>query len=113
MWNAVERHIGTDIATTLRKSRSIEDPEALRRLMIQVGLRGVEIHHRTRTARLPAVADFVLRHLAATPAAAALEAVGDRVRRALAEDVDTALRPYADGDDVEFPETVNVVIGVR
>src|SRR5262245_40302612 len=26
MWNAVERHIGTDTATTLRKSRSIEDP---------------------------------------------------------------------------------------
>jgi len=113
MWYAVERHIGTDIATALRKSRSLEDPEALRQVMIQVGLRDVEIRRRTRTARLPAIADFVLQHLAATPAAAAVAAVGERVRKALAEDVDAALRPYADGDGIAFPDIANVVMGVR
>jgi hypothetical protein len=35
------------------------------------------------------------------------------VRRALAEDAAAALRPYADGDGIAFPETVNVVTGVR
>ncbi|MGQ0571315.1 MAG: hypothetical protein ACT4P5_17570, partial [Armatimonadota bacterium] len=59
MWDAVERHVGTDAAITLRKSRPREDPDALRQLMIQVGFRDVQIRGRTRTARLPAVADFV------------------------------------------------------
>ena len=54
MWNAVERHVGADAATTLRKSRAIEDPKALQDLMMQAGFRDVEIVCRTRTARLPA-----------------------------------------------------------
>jgi ubiquinone/menaquinone biosynthesis C-methylase UbiE len=113
MWNAVERHIGLDAAITLRKSRSSEDPAVLRQIMIQAGFRRVELCRRAHTAKLPAVGDFVLRHLAATPVAGALDAAGDGVRRALAEDVHTALRPYADGDGIAFPNSVNVAIGVR
>jgi len=113
MWSAVERHVGADAATTLRKSRAIEDPKALQDLMIQVGFRDVKIIHQTRTARLPAVGDFILRHLAATPVAQAVEALSDSARKALSEDAATALRPYADGDGIAFPETVNVLTGIR
>jgi len=73
----------------------------------------VKIIHQTRTARLPAVGDFILRHLAATPVAQAVEALSDRARKALSEDAATALRPYADGDGIAFPETVNVLTGIR
>lgn len=113
MWNAVERHVGPDAAASLRKGRLTEDPEALRQLMMQAGFRDAKIRKRTRTARLSDVADFVLKHLAATPVSGAVEALSDSVRRALAEDVRTGLRPYADGDGIAFPDAANVVIGVR
>ena len=113
MWNAVERYAGAEAATTLRKSRAIEGPKALEHLVMQAGFRDVNIVSRRRTARLPAVGDFILRHLAATPVAGTVEALSDSVRRALAEDAATALRPYADGDGIAFPETANVVTGVR
>jgi SAM-dependent methyltransferase len=113
MFHAVDRHVGTEAAATLRRGRATEDPKALRELMIQAGFRDVHILNRTRTARLPAVADFVLRHLAATPVANAIESLTDSVRRNLAEDVARALRPYADGDGVAFPDSANVVMGHR
>jgi ubiquinone/menaquinone biosynthesis C-methylase UbiE len=113
MWNAVERHVGPDAAATLRKSRTTEDPEALRLLMMQAGFRDARIRARTRTARLPDVADFVLQHLAATPVAGAVEALSNSARRALAEDVRTALQPYAERDGIAFPDAANVVIGIR
>jgi hypothetical protein len=109
----LERYAGAEAATTLRKSRAIEDPKALERLVVQAGFRNVKTVCRTRTARLPAAGDFILRHLAATPVAGTVAALSDSVRRALAEDAAAALRPYADGDGIAFPETVNVVTGVR
>jgi hypothetical protein len=113
MWNAVERHVGADAAITLRKSRASDDPKALQDHMMQAGFRDVKIVCRTLTARLPAVSDFILRHLAATPVAHTVEALSDRARKALAEDAATALRPYAAGDGIAFPDTANVLIGIR
>lgn len=91
-------------ATTGRKARSTEDPELLRQLMVQAGFHGVDTRRRARIATLPRVRDFVLRHLAATPVAGALEAVSDEVREALADDVEAAMRRYSDGDGVAFPD---------
>jgi hypothetical protein len=113
MWNAVERHVGADAATTLRKSRAIEDPKELQDLMMQAGFRDVKIVCRTRAARLPSVGEFILRHLAATPVADTVEALSDSARKALAEDAATTLRPYADGDGITFPDTANVLTGIR
>jgi len=113
MWNAVERHVGPDAAATFRKSRTGEDPEVLRQLMAQTGFRDVQIRGRTLTTRLPAVAEFVLRHLAASPAAAEVDALPSSVRETLAEEVSTALRPYGDGDGAAFPETTNVVMALH
>jgi len=113
LWNAVERHIGPDAAATFRKSRLGQDPEALRQLMAQTGFRDVQIRVRTRTTRLPAVAEFVLRHLAASPVADAVDALPNSAREALAGEVSAALRPYGDGEGVAFPETTNVVMALR
>jgi len=113
MWNAVERHVGPDAAATFRKSRVGQDPEVLRQLMAQTGFRDVQIRVRTRTTRLPAVAEFVLRHLAASPVAGAVDALPNSAREALAEEVSAALRPYGDGEGVAFPETTNVVMALR
>jgi SAM-dependent methyltransferase len=67
MWAAVERHVGTDAAATLRTSRTVPGSEALRQHMVEAGFRDVQVRSRTLTTRLPAVADFVLQHLSASP----------------------------------------------
>lgn len=113
MWSAVERHAGPEAAATLRKSRACPDPETVRELMAQVGFRDARIRARTLTRRLPAIAGFVLRHLAATPAASAIAALSEAARAALAEEVSRALRAYQDGQGVTYPEVSNVVMAVR
>jgi ubiquinone/menaquinone biosynthesis C-methylase UbiE len=113
MADAVERHAGPEAATTLRKARACPDPETIRHLMEQTGFRDPKIRARTLTGRLPAIAGFVLQHLAATPVAGSIAALSEGARAALAEEVRTALRPYKDGDGVAFSEVTNVLIAVR
>jgi hypothetical protein len=59
--------------------------------------------------RLPAAREYVLPHLAATPVASAVAAVGAEARAALADRVSVALRAYVDGDGLAVPDETNVV----
>jgi len=59
--------------------------------------------------RLPACEGFVLSHLAATPVARAVAAVGSEARAALADQVSLALRAYLDGDGLAIADETNVV----
>jgi ubiquinone/menaquinone biosynthesis C-methylase UbiE len=110
---AVERHAGPEAATTLRRSRDCPHPESVRLFMEDAGFRDASTRARTLTRRLPGIADFVLRHLAATPVAGAVAALSPGARAALAGEVSLALRPYADGDGIVFREVVNVMTAVR
>jgi ubiquinone/menaquinone biosynthesis C-methylase UbiE len=110
---AVERHAGPEAATSLRGSRNCPDPASVRHLMEDAGFRDAQIRARTLTRRLPRIADFVLRHLAATPVAGAVAALSEDARAALAGEVSMALRPYEDGDGIAFPEVANVLTAVR
>jgi ubiquinone/menaquinone biosynthesis C-methylase UbiE len=110
---AVERHAGPEAATTLRRSRHCPDPERVRDSLAEAGFRDAHARPRTLTRRLPRVAEFVLRHLAATPVAGAVAGLSEGARATLADEVSMALRPYEDGDGIVFPEVVNVVMAVR
>jgi ubiquinone/menaquinone biosynthesis C-methylase UbiE len=110
---AVERHAGPEAAATLRKSRACPDPETVQHLMTEIGFRDAQIRARTLTRRLPAVASFVLRHLAATPVAGVIAALSAEARATLAEEVSGALQAYREGDGVRYSEVANVVIALR
>jgi hypothetical protein len=69
----------------------------------------VAIHPCVMNIRLPAVEGFVLSHLAATPVASAVAAVGSEARAAMADQVSLALRAYVDGDGLTIPDETNVV----
>jgi hypothetical protein len=58
--------------------------------------------------RLPAVEEFVLSHLAATPVASAVAAIGSDVRAALVHQISLALRAYMDGDGVTVSDETNL-----
>jgi ubiquinone/menaquinone biosynthesis C-methylase UbiE len=110
---AVERHAGAQAAATLRTSRICPNPDALQRLVSQAGFRDVHVRARTLHRRLPQIAHFVLRHLAATPVADAVAALSEQARAQLADEARKALAQYQEGDAVVFPETAHVVIAVR
>jgi ubiquinone/menaquinone biosynthesis C-methylase UbiE len=110
MWGAVERHVGADAAATLRSSRTVPGSETLRRHMVKAGFRDVQVRSRTLTTRLPAVEDYVLQHLSASPVADAVARLSDGDRAALGAEVGAALREYRDGDGVAFAEEANVAI---
>ena len=110
---AVEKHVGLEQATTLRKSRACPDPETVRDLMLQTGLRDARTCVRDLTRHLPAIARFVLRHLAATPVAGAIAALSEEGRAALADDVRKALLAYEDEDGIRYREVAHVVMAVQ
>jgi ubiquinone/menaquinone biosynthesis C-methylase UbiE len=109
LWEAVERHVGTEAATRLRAPRVVPEPEELSRLLNEAGFREVHIRTSRRTQSLPALETLVLCHLAATPIADAVAALSDEARTALARDVRSALQAYADGDGVAVPNETNMV----
>ena len=107
--DALRQHVGGEAAATFAASRVVPDAEALSRLVVAAGFREVMIHPCAMNIRLPAVEGFVLSHLAATPVAGAVAAVGSRARAALVDQVSLALRAYMDGDGLAIPDRTNVV----
>jgi ubiquinone/menaquinone biosynthesis C-methylase UbiE len=110
LWEAVERHVGTEATRRLRAAFMVPVPEALRQLLVEAGFREVHIRSSTMMRRLPALETLVLGHLAATPVAEAVATLPDEARAALAREVGIALQPYADGDGVVVPGATNVAI---
>lgn len=107
---ALERYAGVDAATKFRAAREAPDAEALNRLFLQAGFRGVEIRPSAMTIRLPALETFVLGHLSGHPVAGAVSALSADKRAALAKQVSATLKRYADGDGVAVPDEVNIVM---
>jgi SAM-dependent methyltransferase len=107
--DALRWHVGAEAAATFSASRVVPDAEELSRLVVEAAFREVAIHPCVMNIRLPAVEGFVLSHLAATPVASAVAAVGSEARAALADQVSLALRAYVDGDGLAIPDETNVV----
>jgi ubiquinone/menaquinone biosynthesis C-methylase UbiE len=106
--DALEHHVGVEAATRFRASRVVPDAETLSRLLIDAGFQAVEVRPSTMTIRLPSLETFVLGHLSGMPVAAAISALSDEQRAALARRVTAALEPYADGSGVAVPDEVNI-----
>jgi SAM-dependent methyltransferase len=107
--DALRQHVGTEAAAAFSASRAVPDAAELYRLVVEAGFRDVSIHPSAMTTRLPALERFVLSHLAATPVASALAAIGAEPRAALAAQVSLALQAYVDGDGAAIPDETNVV----
>ena len=107
--DALSMHVGADAAATFSASRTVPDADELHHLVVGAGFREVTIQPSAMNIRLPAVEKFVLSHLAATPVASAVAAIGSDVRAALVHQIGLALRAYVDGDGVMVPDETNLV----
>jgi SAM-dependent methyltransferase len=106
---ALGRHVGAEAAARFATSRKGPDADELHRLVVEAGFRDVAVEPSTMTVRLPGAQDFVLRHLGSTPVAEAVAAISDEARAALADQVASALRGYADSEGLAVPDQTNVV----
>jgi hypothetical protein len=88
----------------------VPDAQVLQRLLSEAGFRAIYIRPSIMTIRLPAIKQFVLSHLSASPVAATVAALTDTKREALAEQVRAVLHPYADGDGVAVPDETNIAM---
>jgi ubiquinone/menaquinone biosynthesis C-methylase UbiE len=111
--DALEHYAGAQAATRYRASRVVPDAAELERLLLDSGFRAVRIQSSAMTVSLPAIEEFVLNHLSASPVADAVAALDSDTRRDLARQVKSALHAYADGDGVAVPDEVNVAMAAR
>jgi ubiquinone/menaquinone biosynthesis C-methylase UbiE len=107
--DALSQHVSVQAAARFSASRIVPDADELHRLVVEAGFRTVAIDGCRMNIRLPVVERFALSHLAATPVADALAAVGSEARAALADQVRLALAAYRDGDELVVPDETNVV----
>lgn len=106
---ALARHVGADAAARFGASRKVPDDKTLVGLVAAAGLKDATLQTQKRTVRLPAVDRFALHHLAGTPLAAELRAMGEPARIALGREVAQELAAYREGEEVAFPEEITVV----
>lgn len=108
--DALEQHVGLEPASKYRANRVVPDAGELHRLFVEAGFRDVHIRPSAMTIRLPQFKVFVLNHLSSSPVAAAVAALTEAQREALASQVSEKLCMYADGDGVAVPEEINIVM---
>jgi SAM-dependent methyltransferase len=85
--DACARHLGEPAAAGLRAVFSLADARELEALMVRTGWRDIVCDSAGRALALPPLAEFVPRHLSATPLAAAFAGAAPATQRALVHDV--------------------------
>lgn len=110
--NAVERHIGHDAVIQMRSSFELGDKVELRRLISNAGFRGVVVNTAAKSLSLPALGEFIPRHLSGTSLAESVASLSKTGQKTLVTDVTTALASYARTEGIDVPFTVHLAIGV-
>jgi ubiquinone/menaquinone biosynthesis C-methylase UbiE len=110
---AVTRHIGADTAAGLMAAFGLSDPDTIRSLLNDAGLRNVEIDMIDMNLELPPLKDFVPRHISATPMATGFNTATERARRAVIDDVIRSVSGYMRGASARIPFRTHLARGVR
>jgi len=109
--DGVARYVSAESAITFAAAFWPGAAEELTGLLKRSAFHDVLVHQLRLTLRLPALDEFVLRHLSALPMAESVARVGSEVRAAPIGHVKEATRAYADGDGLAVPQKINVATG--
>jgi hypothetical protein len=77
----------------------------------EAGFRNVNVACQQLLIKVPLAAGFVPLHLGSMPIANAFQSLPDEEKEALIADVDDTLRGLVVGDQIVYPDAVNVVTG--
>jgi SAM-dependent methyltransferase len=106
---ALQRHVGDAAANNRRAPFALGDADALRALLVEAGLRQVELHTLTEFARFSSPEAFVEAQLAATPLST-LGTLDEETRRAIARDVRADLQIYVRDGHFAVPMEAHIAL---
>jgi SAM-dependent methyltransferase len=109
--DALHRHLGAEAGERLRSPFVLGDIDGLRALLADAGFEPARVRSQAKAILLPPLPEFVPRHLSSTSLAAQVAAMSAAERRAVVDEIATALRPFARGGGVRAPFEVLVAAG--
>jgi ubiquinone/menaquinone biosynthesis C-methylase UbiE len=107
----MSRYIGDEAAQALAAAFALGNTEEIRRLLVQAGFTKTAVTRVELDLELPELTEFVPRHIAATPMAAAFDAADPTIRQAIVRDVAHRLGSYGDGSGVRMPFRTHFAMG--
>ncbi len=110
---AVTRHIGAETAVGLRAAFGLSDLETIRALLEAAGYTHSGVEVKQLGLRLPALSEFVPRHVSATPMAAGFSAASPEKRQAVVKEVSERLSSHVSGNGVCVPFRTYLVEAVK
>jgi len=111
--SAVEKHISSEIANKQRGQRETPSAEELATALTDAGFNNVSVQTQTLDICVPAPRNFVTLHLGSMPIAAAFIGLSDIKKDRLISDVEEALSGFTQGNQLVYPDSVNVAIGYK
>lgn len=110
---AVARHIGPETAAGLGAAFRLSDADEICALLSAAGLVSIEMAVVQLDLDLPALAEFVPRHISATPMASGYAAAPASAQRAVIDDIAGHLAPYQTSAGVRIPFRSHMARGYR
>lgn len=111
--SAVEKYISPEIAKKQRSQRETPSADTLIENVSRAGFQNAAVTRQEVLIKVPLAAEFVPLHLDSMPIANAFYSLPDDKKHALITDVAHALRGNIVGNQVVYPDAVNVVTGVK
>jgi SAM-dependent methyltransferase len=109
--SAVEKFISPEIAKKQRGQRETPSADRLIANVSEAGFRNVTVDRQELDIKVPLANEFVPLHLRSMPIANAFQSLPDENKEALIADVADALSGLVIGDQIVYPDAVNVVTG--
>jgi ubiquinone/menaquinone biosynthesis C-methylase UbiE len=111
--SAVEKFISPEVAVKQRSQRETPTARALEAGATQAGFSNVSVIRQELVISVPLAAEFVPLHLGSMPIAPAFLNLSDNEKKALVADVAHSLESYVVGDQLVYPDAVNVITGIK
>ena len=111
--SAVEKFISPEIAHKQRSQRETPSANTLSETLSEAGFQETAVVRQELSIKVPLATEFVPLHLGSMPIANAFHSLLDEEKEALITDVAYTLRGHVIGDQIVYPDAVNVVTGVK
>ncbi|MEP3277520.1 MAG: methyltransferase domain-containing protein [Stappiaceae bacterium] len=109
--SAVEKFISQETANKQRSQRETPSAEELTAGVCKAGFSDVSVVRQELIIKIPKAAEFVPLHLGSMPIADAFHGLPDSGKDALIDSVADALKDHVEGNQIVYPDAVNVVMG--
>jgi ubiquinone/menaquinone biosynthesis C-methylase UbiE len=111
--HAVEKFISPEIARIQRSQRITPSASDLTKQLSDAKFERVEIVRQQLNIKVPKPSEFVPLHLGSMPIAQAFIDLPDDQKDALISDVENSMSDYIKGDQMMYPDAVNVATGIK